>query len=297
MNTDKLDRIALEVARRKKLPNLLDSEAVELVREVVARLQQEAEPFGEYSHGKLSVAIAGGPDAWRERKAYNGPLYAFPPAQPAQSADRKLYDAANAVMARLGADGEIASDDESVSALMNVLHDIDGGVYRPAQSATPFAYRVIGKSTGIVHWWTASDGEVTAVYPPEFYDITPLAIVPASEQPAQSAEAGSNKPTCPHCGTTDVSFERTCHNSACGSYANAETIYEGWRVAAAAPARPVGDTFVGSVCYSGGGGGVGVPGEGGGGGGKSPYVAYRSGEIICIAGGGAGERPVGGEGE
>lgn len=42
-----------------------------------------------------------------------------------------------------------------------------------------------------------------------------------------AANAGGQK--CPHCGTNQVSLERTCHNSACSAYARAETVYEGWR--------------------------------------------------------------------
>jgi hypothetical protein len=38
---------------------------------------------------------------------------------------------------------------------------------------------------------------------------------------------------CPHCGTHEVSMDRTCHNSACEAYARAETTYEGWKNRAA----------------------------------------------------------------
>lgn len=36
-------------------------------------------------------------------------------------------------------------------------------------------------------------------------------------------------PTCPKCGTHEVSLQRSCHNSACDDYANDVTVYEGWR--------------------------------------------------------------------
>lgn len=42
---------------------------------------------------------------------------------------------------------------------------------------------------------------------------------------------------CPHCGTHEVSLERTCHNSSCLEYAYAKTVHEGWKARAAlAPA-------------------------------------------------------------
>ncbi len=43
--------------------------------------------------------------------------------------------------------------------------------------------------------------------------------------------------SCPHCGTHEVSLERTCHNSSCLEYAYAKTVHEGWKDRAAlAPA-------------------------------------------------------------
>lgn len=40
---------------------------------------------------------------------------------------------------------------------------------------------------------------------------------------------------CPCCGTHEVSLERTCHNSSCEKYADAETIHEGWKTSPPAP--------------------------------------------------------------
>jgi predicted RNA-binding Zn-ribbon protein involved in translation (DUF1610 family) len=37
------------------------------------------------------------------------------------------------------------------------------------------------------------------------------------------------RPTCPTCGTHEVELSRTCHNSACASYAAPATTYEGWK--------------------------------------------------------------------
>ena len=42
---------------------------------------------------------------------------------------KALYVAVNEMMASLGAHGQIEARDERVSAVMDVLHDIDGGVY------------------------------------------------------------------------------------------------------------------------------------------------------------------------
>jgi len=39
----------------------------------------------------------------------------------------ELYNAVNAMMARLGAEGTISSDAPEVNAVMGALHDIDGG--------------------------------------------------------------------------------------------------------------------------------------------------------------------------
>jgi len=42
---------------------------------------------------------------------------------------RTLYVAVNEMMAPLGAHGEICARDDRVDAVMDALHDIDGGVY------------------------------------------------------------------------------------------------------------------------------------------------------------------------
>lgn len=41
---------------------------------------------------------------------------------------RRVYDAANVVVAVLGYHGEICARDDRVSALMDALHGVDGGV-------------------------------------------------------------------------------------------------------------------------------------------------------------------------
>lgn len=46
-------------------------------------------------------------------------------------------------------------------------------------------------------------------------------------QPPTSAQP--SMPTCPKCGTHEISLERTCHNSSCASYAQAVTVHEGWK--------------------------------------------------------------------
>lgn len=65
-------------------------------------------------------------------------------------------------------------------------------------------------------------------------DCAALATHPATSQEGES----SAKPQCPYCNLTDVSFERTCHNSDCTAYALPETFYEGWKTLAAAPTPP-----------------------------------------------------------
>jgi hypothetical protein len=63
---------------------------------------------------------------------------------------------------------------------------------------------------------------------------------------ADGGKGEEDKPTCPHCGLTDIEYSRTCHNSACSAYAREESFYRGWQDAApqaeCAPreAQPVG---------------------------------------------------------
>ena len=46
---------------------------------------------------------------------------------------------------------------------------------------------------------------------------------------ALAQEAEPVVPSCPTCGTHEVSFERICHNSKCDDYGRQHTTYEGWR--------------------------------------------------------------------
>lgn len=43
---------------------------------------------------------------------------------------KKLYDAANLMMGELGSQGHIRTRSKEVELLIDILHDIDGGVYR-----------------------------------------------------------------------------------------------------------------------------------------------------------------------
>jgi hypothetical protein len=43
----------------------------------------------------------------------------------------RLYTTANALVAQIGAHGDIASDDDRVASLMDALHDLDGGEWMP----------------------------------------------------------------------------------------------------------------------------------------------------------------------
>lgn len=42
---------------------------------------------------------------------------------------KALYDSVNAMMAQLGASGELHPRDATVTAVMDALHDIDGGAW------------------------------------------------------------------------------------------------------------------------------------------------------------------------
>jgi hypothetical protein len=61
------------------------------------------------------------------------------PAEPAESVAAcqvasqwgRLYTTANALVAQIGAHGDIASDDDRVASLMDALHDLDGGEWMP----------------------------------------------------------------------------------------------------------------------------------------------------------------------
>ena len=44
---------------------------------------------------------------------------------------KALYEAANALMTRLGADGQIQADCAEAAALDNALYDLDEGLYDP----------------------------------------------------------------------------------------------------------------------------------------------------------------------
>ena len=44
---------------------------------------------------------------------------------------KALYEAANALMTRLGADGQIQADCAEAEALNNALYDLDEGLYDP----------------------------------------------------------------------------------------------------------------------------------------------------------------------
>lgn len=95
MNTDKLDMIALEefhfdpLMGTKDTKSLTKQQLFDGARRLVARIQQEAEPVAEVAPSKdgsgvMSVNWSGAASVGRLMFGDN--LYAFPPAQPAQSA-------------------------------------------------------------------------------------------------------------------------------------------------------------------------------------------------------------------
>jgi hypothetical protein len=57
--------------------------------------------------------------------------------------------------------------------------------------------------------------------------------IAALSQPAQGG--GEAFYHCEDCGTGEVDLTRTCHNSACGHYAQGTTVYEGWDAALPRP--------------------------------------------------------------
>lgn len=58
---------------------------------------------------------------------------------------------------------------------------------------------------------------------------------------ALAALSAAAEQTCPTCGLRDISFSRTCHNSACADYAKDITVFEGWKGAYTNPAPAVPD--------------------------------------------------------
>jgi hypothetical protein len=55
-----------------------------------------------------------------------------------------------------------------------------------------------------------------------------VARIAAPTPERADADTAGAKPTCPHCGLTDIEFSRVCHNSACSGYAKEESFYRGW---------------------------------------------------------------------
>jgi hypothetical protein len=55
--------------------------------DAIEAMRQDCEPFGYYENGRWSVSVDGGPDKWRERKAYQGPIYVSP--QPLRELSRE----------------------------------------------------------------------------------------------------------------------------------------------------------------------------------------------------------------
>lgn len=47
----------------------------DLADALLAELAKQSEPFGYYENGRWSIVTDGGPDKWRSRKEYTGPLY------------------------------------------------------------------------------------------------------------------------------------------------------------------------------------------------------------------------------
>ena len=60
-----------------------------------------------------------------------------------QHAWGRLYNAANAVAARIGADGEISTRSPEISTLMDALAEIDGGQWCPGIMPTKQALQKI----------------------------------------------------------------------------------------------------------------------------------------------------------
>ena len=54
----------------------------DLAEALLAELAKVQEPFGYYENGRWSIVTDGGPDKWRARKEYTGPLYTHPIPQP-----------------------------------------------------------------------------------------------------------------------------------------------------------------------------------------------------------------------
>ena len=48
------------------------------IEQTILNKMSEQEPFGYYENGRWSIVTDGGPDKWRARKEYTGPLYLHP---------------------------------------------------------------------------------------------------------------------------------------------------------------------------------------------------------------------------
>ena len=82
MNKEQIDEIALRVAKDRYVAQhsgtgegINFANYAEFTHALLAELAKVQEPFGYYENGRWSIVTDGGPDKWRARKEYTGPLY------------------------------------------------------------------------------------------------------------------------------------------------------------------------------------------------------------------------------
>ena len=81
MNKEQIDKIALRVATQVSPDGwgiYGPDPVIKFARALLAELAKVQDPFGYYENGRWSIVTDGGPDKWRARKKYTGPLYTRP---------------------------------------------------------------------------------------------------------------------------------------------------------------------------------------------------------------------------
>ncbi len=114
---------------------------------------QAAEPVGYASriairHMQLGIQSTATLVSKTEAADDDVPVYLHAPASAPWS---QLYTAVNAMMAQLGADGSISAMGDLAQAVMDALHDIDGGTFNAAFAAEPGADKL--EAVSIARWW------------------------------------------------------------------------------------------------------------------------------------------------
>lgn len=89
LTEQEIDDLSREMVKGCKSVNWL---AKKIESAVLEKLKAQ-EPLGYYENGRFSITVDGGPDKWRERKAYRGAVYTslLPPDDVVRDAERYRF--------------------------------------------------------------------------------------------------------------------------------------------------------------------------------------------------------------